>query len=299
MLYYCVTQDHRYTIDTFRRLARNRLDRILQVKTYGNIDMTPARGEQGPPIYIFTDIDRLRFPSNIVTRWNELREQDSSVNCLNYPTRALIRFELLKTLHQTGINSFNVYSILDLDAPMRFPVFVRSRNSHKGPLTGLLPDREALLAAVEQLRDSYAPQELMIVEYLDTSDADGVFRKFSAFLIGDELIPHHVQFSKDWLVKQSMLDDEPFLREELTYVTTREPNEKALRKAFALAGIEYGRIDFSVDSTGVQIWEINTNPMIVGTETPSGTRLEVRNHIIERIVASLTRLARGPVGAAR
>jgi hypothetical protein len=294
MLHYCVTHNHRYTIDTFRSAARGRLDEVLQVRTYGNIDMSPAVGEKGPPIYIFTDIDRLHFPSNLVIRWNEFREQNPDAICLNYPTRTLIRFELLKTLHQAGINSFNVYSVLELDAPMRFPVFVRNRNSHQGPLTELLPDKDALLTAVERLRDFYSPQEMMVVEHLDVSDAGGVFRKYGAFLVGDELIPHHIQFSKNWLIKQSMLDHEAFLREELAYVTTPEPNEKALRKAFALAGIEYGRADFSVDATGIQVWEINTNPMIVGMETPNGIRLEVRNRIVECVLASLTRLAGGP-----
>jgi hypothetical protein len=49
--------------------------------------------------------------------------------------------------------------------------------------------------------------------------------------------------------------------EELDYVT-QNPHEQQLAKIFALAQVDYGRIDYSLKDGRVQTWEINLNPTI-------------------------------------
>ncbi len=51
-------------------------------------------------------------------------------------------------------------------------------------------------------------------------------------------------------------------REELDYVRSN-PHAEELREIFELARIDYGRIDYSVVDGCIQVWEINTNPMIL------------------------------------
>lgn len=55
-------------------------------------------------------------------------------------------------------------------------------------------------------------------------------------------------------------DDEMF-REERAFVESN-PYADQLGRIFGLAGIEYGRIDFSVKDHVVETWEINTNPSV-------------------------------------
>jgi hypothetical protein len=82
---------------------------------------------------------------------------------------------------------------------------------------------------------------------------------------------------KDW----NLLDD-TLLREEQDYLATN-PHERQLREIFALARIEYGRIDYSFRGDAMQVWEINTNPIIIGMgpsrqspPAPSGVAARVR-----------------------
>ncbi|HLX69399.1 MAG TPA: hypothetical protein VKV04_07215 [Verrucomicrobiae bacterium] len=43
----------------------------------------------------------------------------------------------------------------------------------------------------------------------------------------------------------------------------KNPHASALREIFDLARIEYGRCDYSVVNGRLQVWEINTNPIIM------------------------------------
>jgi hypothetical protein len=53
------------------------------------------------------------------------------------------------------------------------------------------------------------------------------------------------------------------------------PYGSAVTKAFEIAGIEYGRVDFGIVGGEPQIYEINTNPHHkLGSEHPSPVRVE-------------------------
>jgi hypothetical protein len=51
-------------------------------------------------------------------------------------------------------------------------------------------------------------------------------------------------------------------REEMDFVQSN-PHERQIREIFALARIDYGRIDYSFKNGRIQVWEINTNPGLV------------------------------------
>jgi len=44
-----------------------------------------------------------------------------------------------------------------------------------------------------------------------------------------------------------------------------------LRRIFDIAGIDYGRIDYSLRDGAVETWEINTNPVHMVAAVPPGT----------------------------
>jgi hypothetical protein len=145
---------------------------------------------------------------------------------------------------------------------MRFPVFVRHERSHNGALTPLLKNRDELNRALGDLKKSSPVDDLLIVEYVHTADSDGLFRKYSAMLIDKTLIARHILFSRDWIDKDSDVVTDQLATEESRYIA-EFPHDQQVREIFELAGIDYGRIDYSMLDGKLVIWEINTNPRIL------------------------------------
>ena len=191
---------------------------------------------------------------------DQLASADASVARLNDPRKVLRRFDLLTGLHEAGCNHFRVIRALDDPRGLRFPVFIRPEHRHDGSLTSLLPDRRALDRALAELVfRGMALSDLLVVEFCDTSDGHGLFRKYSAMRIGDVILPRHLHVSRDWVTKSgNSLGGEALIKEELAYLE-HHPHERWLRQVFATAHIEYGRIDYGIHRGEPQVWEINMN----------------------------------------
>ena len=182
---------------------------------------------------------------------------------LNDPLRSLQRYALLRRLFEIGCNRFTAIRATDDPSALRYPVFIRYERRHNGSMTPLLHDRRALDRALVDLTvRGIRPQELLIVEFCDTSGPDGLFRKYSAMRIGEAIIPRHVHTGTSWIAKASTsADEESLVREELHYLDNH-PHAEWLRRVFTEAHIEYGRIDYGVYNGEPQVWEINTNPTL-------------------------------------
>jgi hypothetical protein len=88
----------------------------------------------------------------------------------------------------------------------------------------------------------------------------------AAYRVGDAIIPVQFLRGRHWVLKWEEADhSEEAMTEQLDYVR-RNPHEAWVRRAFELAGIEYGRIDYGVCGEHLALWEINLNP------TPGPTR---------------------------
>lgn len=221
-----------------------------------------------PPIRagIFADLERL--PAWKFSLGRKIVER--SIACssppviLNDPGRYLGRFELLRRLHERGINSFRVFRIHDWDGQVKFPVFLRSEIDHRGPITGLLHSAMELKAALAHLPfwARFRKRHLMVVEYCDARDGVEFFRKYSVMNVNGTLIPRHILFSKDWVTKKPDLISETTVAAEADFMETF-PHRQQVAEVFQLAGVNYGRIDYGVVDGRIQVWEINTNPIIV------------------------------------
>jgi hypothetical protein len=195
--------------------------------------------------------------------WDEHARAAPQARRLNDPRRALLRFDLLRRLRSTGLSSFGVYRAEEIDAIERFPVFVREIHRHNGPKSKLLHNHQQVRQAIQALRIRGRRREnLMIVEFADASGADGLFRKYAAFRVGDRIIACHVMASSHWCVKsqQNQLTEEA-LTQDLAYVRDN-PHLDWLQRVFEAGGIDYGRIDYGVAGGQPQAWEINLNPTI-------------------------------------
>ena len=83
------------------------------------------------------------------------------------------------------------------------------------------------------------------------------------------------------IAKPNLYDDELRIVRDNSFRAAVEP-------AFALAEIEYGRIDFGLVGGSVQIYEINSNPTIsLPTEHPSPARVESYRIYRQNFLAAL------------
>lgn len=257
MIFYLVTREHGYTIRPYvDGWNRMRLVSYEDLFTKSHCD---------PGTYIFTDVDRL-IPSErrlAASVWRQLADRAPAVRLLNDPARVPARYELLCTLAQAGTNRYRAWLASDDLGRVRFPAFVRVANEHTGSLTPLLRTGAELGRALRWARlQGYRPRDLLVVEFCDTADADGVYRKYSAFIVGDEVLPRHLFLSRQWLIKKPDLDGDAFAGERDAYLWTN-PHAAKLRAICRRVGIDYGRVDYSMLGDDPQVWEINTNPTIL------------------------------------
>jgi hypothetical protein len=262
MIFFLVTTEHQNTVAPYASHWRRELAPQVQVVPYAAL--THNAGFP-PGTYVFSDLERLTTAQRALLSdvWEQLAGQGGRVRLLNHPQRSFRRLELLQTLAKRGKNAFNVFHPADPARPWRFPVFLRLENQHNGNLSPLLSDQQTLEKWLVRLVMMGAPvKDLLVVEFCDTKDAEGIYRKYSAFRVGERIFPRHLLFSRKWLLKDMDLV-EPALREELKAYVATNPHEPELRSIFELANIQYGRIDYSLLDGRIQAWEINTNPIIL------------------------------------
>ena len=249
-----------------------------------------------PGTYIISDIERLTpaMAATLGRIWNSLPSEGGGFRLLNHPTASMRRFQLLTELHRRGINRFRVYRVSDDPSPKRYPVFIRGMNDHRGPLTSLLYTPIEFHGAIsnpKMRRTKYG--ETMAVEYCDTSDQEGIFRKYAAFRVGDKIIPRHVFFKRKWMIKDPELR-EPALLEEENRFLEENPHEQTPMEIFELSRIDYGRIDYGLLDGAVQVWEINSNPMIAAAMSSSSpARREAHKRFVTNVVEALRALDSG------
>ena len=237
----------------------------------------------GARVCVFADLERLTDAELAEARALWRRRRDAGLVSLNDPAHTLRRYDLLRTLHEHGVNRFAVHRLTDDVRPNRWPVFIRREDTHDGPETPLLRDRGELDAAIERYRsDGRSWDNRIVVEYLDTIGGDGLYRKYGAFVIAGRVLPRHMLFSPRWMQKYSHELSDELMAEERRFVEDN-PHERQLQRVAELAGVDYGRIDYGVLDGGVQVWEINTNPMICVPELlAEGPRAAVHRGFMKR-----------------
>ncbi|HET8625629.1 MAG TPA: hypothetical protein VFM14_18855 [Gemmatimonadales bacterium] len=283
MIHYLVTRDERWLVDHFLARRGRALRGVLRPQLYER-----ALNRRWAPAghWVFADVDRLgpRDAERAARLWQELVAAGAG-RVLNHPTRVLRRYELLRRLHDAGINRSDVYRVTEARVPRRWPVFVRREGDHRGALTALLrgPDElAAALAAMDQ--QAVSRDDAIICEFCESSDARGIYTKYGTFLVAGRVIPRHVFFHQQWQVKGVGLLDDALVREEAAYLDAN-PHDDVIRRVFALAQIEYGRIDYSVrPDGGIEVWEINTHPTLPMTPGPGDP---VRSAINDRAARKL------------
>lgn len=214
--------------------------------------------------YVFSDFDRLNFWQVELAAKVAGRLRAAGVRVLNDPSRVLQRLPLLKRLHASGYNQFQVWDAAADGLPDRYPVFLRTRCAHRGVLTDLLQNQEEASEALEKLLASgHVLNDLIFVEYCAEPLDGGIFRKLAVFRVGDEMLTTMAVHERHWQAKygEEGVANEALYQEEFEFVQTNRYAAE-IKAAFEIASIDYGRADFAIVGSRPQIYEINTNPDI-------------------------------------
>jgi hypothetical protein len=217
-----------------------------------------------PGTYIFSDLETLS-PGQLqlaIEFDEQIPQAGSKFRVLNHPAGVLRRYDALSRLYAEGVNSFRVVRACDSLEGIRFPVFLRRGDDHRGNLTPLLQDQAALDRGLKYVRlQGNRLADILVVEFCDTSDPAGVFRKYSAFVVDKKVLPRHLLFGRNWNLKKPSLKTDELDQEQMTYLQTN-PHHEFVADAFRRTNIDYGRIDYAVLGSAPQVWEINTHPTV-------------------------------------
>ena len=152
--------------------------------------------------WIFTALDALTDAELQMVELVQRGAREAGLPVFNPARQALHRYGLLRLLQESGRNDFRAHRA---DGPLdklRFPVFVRVANEHDGSSTPLLHDGRALRRAMAYLWMRGLPRrQLLVVEFCDTAGADGLYRKYSIFRIGDSYVPRYLHIGRYWMTK--------------------------------------------------------------------------------------------------
>lgn len=260
-----------------------------------------ARDSLQAGTYVFTDFERLH-PAEVrlATHMARFYQGRAGFRFLNDPPKVRTRYGLLRALRKHGINDFDAYCAESYPRPERFPVFLRIASDHAGPIGDLIQSQSELDRRLSELEDGgVSLTGVLVIEFCAEPRSDGLYEKLAVYRIGDRLTLAGLLVGEAWNVKEPDMDlvDARIMQDHLDAM--REDRfAEGLRAAFDLAGIEYGRADLGFGNGRLQVYEINTNPMIkAGTSFISDEHRESRE-VFRRRFAELMHAIDLPPGPA-
>lgn len=270
MIHYCTTEKHNYTVERFMAGWGHVLRPYLQTHTY---EALFTRSKIPAGVWIFTDLDRLETQKPETLEIYATAILTAGCPVYNQPLSFLKRYPFLRLLFEQGYNQGNVYRFDEDLSYVRYPVFIRVGDDHYGPRTRLIHNQAQLQHAKTQLTTvkQFPGQSLMITEWVDYRNDEGLYKVFSAYRVGREILPCHIFTGHDWKLKQTALKSEQTVIEEREYMTACS-HQHSLMKRFKKAGVDFGRIDYGLVGGKIHVFEINTNPSLI----PRGKRGDLR-----------------------
>jgi Tetratricopeptide repeat len=149
-----------------------------------------------------------------------------------------------------------------------FPLLVRAPGFH----TGLHFVRAGIAQQLADAVGHFPGDEVWLIEYLDARDSEGMFRKFRVMIVDRKLYPLHLAISPNWKVHYFTADmaasannrakEAPFLDDMAGVIGPR--GIAALERIAAIVNLDYGGIDFAVNSQGdILFFEANATMVMI------------------------------------
>ena len=110
------------------------------------------------------------------------------------------------------------------------------------------------------------PEHLLIVEFCDTRSTDRLYRRYTAYVVGERIFPWRMHFGREWIVREPRIENlasdydiGALIAEERAFAAGDQHVEE-LRRVAKLAHLGLGRIDYAIQNGRIEIWEINWSP---------------------------------------
>ncbi len=162
------------------------------------------------------------------------------------------------------------------------PLFVREDWGHGAIAWSVASQADARATPLERFKRPVA------VQWVDTSGADGLFRKYRYFAAGDAGISHHLQCSAHWMTRGHNREVTNLTRtQELAYVEHPDVHHALFQKARLALGLDMVAFDYGLGRDGLPVvWEANPFPFI---QFSTG-KLTYRNSALHRTMYAILRL---------
>jgi len=182
-----------------------------------------------------------------------------------------------------------------------FPLLLRAPGFHMGRHFVRVDSPEDLAAAVADLPGP----ELLAMEYLDASGADGLVRKFRVMMIDGQLYPLHLAISRHWKIhyfSADMADNRENRAEDSRFLTDMPgvlgPKAMAALNSIQEAlGLDYAGVDFGLSPDG-DILLFEANATMIVQQPDEGEQWDYRRPAVARIHAAVQRMLLRRAGAA-
>jgi hypothetical protein len=182
------------------------------------------------------------------------------------------------------------------DSGFRFPLLLRSPGYHTGQHFVRVDTPDELADAVATLPGD----ELLAIQFIDTRDKNGRFRKYRAMFVGSSIYPLHLAVSRHWNVHyltagMSESDehralDAAFLTDMPSVLGSRVmATLEAIRTTL---GLDYAGVDFAIDDVdNVILFEANATMVILppGPDERFAYRREPVERVFQAVSTMLTR----------
>ncbi len=158
---------------------------------------------------------------------------------------------------------------------LAYPLLVRRDGVHRGQDVHLVATPEearALVAGRERDRETLRGAERprgrfdLAIEFVDTADERGVYRKWRSYVVGQRVIPRLLELSRHWLVNfGNLIEDAAAAAEDRAFVRDGDPRPDLLREAARWTGADIVALDYARRRDGGYVfWEANRHFLMLG-----------------------------------
>lgn len=191
------------------------------------------------------------------------------------------------------LESSDATELLSREYGFTFPLLLRTPGYHTGQHFEKVNTREDLPSMLAEVPGD----DLLVIQYIDTSGSDGMFRKYRVMMIGGTLYPLHAAISKDWKVHyftadmaenaEHRLEDAHFLENMPDVIGPRGMD--ALKEIQNTLGLDYAGVDFGLNADGdIILFEANAT-MVVNPPDPA-PQWQYRRKYVDRIYEAVHRM---------
>ena len=233
---------------------------------------------EGQPLPPLQDYDAVVFWSHIVhhlpTYIQAAEEIEEQAKALGVPVVNSVRNAhaphsyFLQTWRAHGVKCakcqhFQHFEEIDL----AYPIIIRRDGVHQGKDMFWVDNPHKAKQLIEERQQDQTQENFdLAIEFMDTQDANGHYRKYRSFMIGNQIIPRHLHISHHWLVNlENSVISEEAKREAQAFFHYGDDTPSKLLAAGRASGHEIIALDYSIDRDGNHVfWEVNRHFFLDG-----------------------------------